>query len=116
MEEEPVLLPTNESALDAFVAQVTREYELPEGMDTYDMIATMILHLPTTKAFQTKSYFGHGVLKSMANQVAFKKLEEFRKIREAKEQESKELEATKATTEAQANGDTDVETIPNSGI
>lgn len=83
--ETEVQLPTTEEGLDSFVAEITELYNLPEGDDTYDAIATMVLHLPQTKAYSTLAYFGHAVLKSMANQVAFKKLKELKKKREDKE-------------------------------
>lgn len=87
--ELEVLLPTTVAALDEFVASITTEYGLPEGDDTYDAIATMILHLPHTKAYALRSYFGHGVLKSMANRAAYDKLTELRERREAKAAEEK---------------------------
>jgi len=84
-QNQEVLLPTTEEGLDHFVASLVEDYELPNTDDTYDAIATMILHLPQTKAFMPRSYFGHGVLKSMANKVAFEKLKIFRDRREAAE-------------------------------
>lgn len=87
--EVEVLLPTDLSALDAFVESITQEFKLPAGDDTYDAIATMILHLPQTRAYALRSYFGNGVLKSLANQAAYTRLQEFRKKREEKEQEAK---------------------------
>lgn len=90
MSEEECLLPTTEEQLDVFVASLIKEYALPEGDDTYDAIATMILHLPHTKAYATRSYFGNGVLKSMANRAAYNRLRELAKRREAKELDEKQ--------------------------
>jgi hypothetical protein len=87
--ETEVLLPTTTEALDTFVASITQEYGLPEGDDTYDAIATMILHLPHTKAYAPRSHFGNGVLKSLANKAAYDKLTEFREKRLKKEAEEK---------------------------
>lgn len=81
-----VLIPTSVADLDLFVAALIDEFKLPEGDDTYDAIATMILHLPGTVAYKEMSYFGHGVLKSMANKAAYTKLQEFAAKRKAKEE------------------------------
>ena len=90
--EKLVALPTDIPALDAFVASIIGEYALPPGDDTYDMIATMIMHLPQTKAFMPRSYFGYGVYKSMANKAAYTKLREFAQAREEKEMAEKKKE------------------------
>jgi hypothetical protein len=86
-----VMLPQNVEALDQFVSEIIYEYKLPEGEDTYDAIATMIMHLNHTTAYATKKYFADGVRKSLANKAAYEKLCEFREKREAakKEQEAK---------------------------
>ncbi len=81
--EQSVSLPKTTEHLDCFVADIIQEFDLPPGDDTYDTIATMILHLPQTTAFKEKSYFGHAVWKSLANKAAYDKLTEFRKKREA---------------------------------
>lgn len=92
MNEPEVLLPTDVPALDAFVASIVDEFKLPEGDDTYDSIATMILHLPQTKAYMPRSYFGNGVLKALANRAAYTKLQEFaQKRKEAEEKEKAKL-------------------------
>lgn len=95
--EELVLLPTTQVELDEFVASITDEFGLPPGIDTYDSIATAILHMPNTKAYAPRWVFGHGVLKAMANAAAYTKLEEFRRAREAKAVAEKEkMEAERA--------------------
>lgn len=92
--EELFLLPTTPESLDEFVAAISKQYELPNTENTYDTIATMILHLPQTKVLMPKSYFGHGVLKAIANRVAYDKLQIFRENREA--QAKKQQEETQA--------------------
>lgn len=87
--DNEVLLPVTETLLDDFVKSLTEEFSLPDGDDTYDAIATMILHLPQTKAYMPRSYFGNGVLKSMANRAAYGKLKELKARRDAKEEEEK---------------------------
>lgn len=81
-------LPTSVDELDIFVDLLIKDYALPPGDDTYDVVATMILHLPQTKAFMPRSYFGNGVYKSLANQAAFTRLGEIRQRRDAQEQEA----------------------------
>ena len=90
MNEELVLLPTTVEELDEFVKSLTEQYALPGGDDTYDAIATMIMHLPHTAAKAPRSHFGHGVLKSMANKAAFTRLQEFAKKREEKKKQEEE--------------------------
>lgn len=89
--QDEVLLPTNEADLDAFVASIIDQFKLPPGDDTYDAIATMIMHLPNTRAYATRAYFGNGVLKSMANKAAYAKLMGFQKKRMEADQAEKEL-------------------------
>lgn len=79
------LLPQTEKQLNLFIDQIVRDYALPDNDDTYDAIATMILHLPQGKCYVPKDYFGHSVLKSIANQVAYKRLGELKKTRDMKQ-------------------------------
>lgn len=101
--EVECLLPTTAEALDEFVDVITKEYELPPGDDTYDAIATMILHLPQTRAFMPHSYFGHGVLKSMANKAAFDKLQGFA-IKRKEAEEKKKAALSLVPTEVETVG------------
>ena len=90
-EKEPeIRLPQTELELDEFVQSIIDEFKLPSGDDTYDAIATMIMHLPQTKAYVPRSYFGHGVYKAMANRAAYYRLMEIKKRRDAKEKVEKE--------------------------
>jgi hypothetical protein len=84
----PELLPTNVPDLDLFVASIIESFSLPNTDDTYDMIATMIMHMPQTACRAPKRYFGESVLKGMANQAAYKKLAEFRHKREEEAREA----------------------------
>ena len=81
-QEEQVQFPTTQEGLDAFVAKIVTKYNLPNTDDTYDNIATMIMHVPASCCKAPLSYFGESVLKSMANKVAFDKLKEFRDKRD----------------------------------
>ena len=103
-EEKEVLLPTSEAELDAFVASITEEYKLPAGEDTYDAIATMILHLKSHVAYVPRSYFGNGVLRSMANKAAYEKLRQFgMKRQEAEEKQKAELSLVPKESEPVGN-------------
>jgi hypothetical protein len=108
--ELEVLLPTTAKDLDSFVASLIEEFGLPEGDDTYDMVATQILHLPLTRARAPRSYFANGVLKSMANKAAFEKLQEFKQKRDRAEQDRKNSELKLVQSEQAPAG---VEPIQN---
>lgn len=84
--EREVPLPVTEEGLDRFVAEITKKFGLPSSDDTYDAIATMIMHLDHRIAFVKPSYFGHGVLKAMANQAAYGRLRILAEKRKAKEE------------------------------
>ena len=78
---EEVELPRTVPALDMWVESICNDFELENNDDTYEMIATTIMHMPMTRAVANKGHFGACVIKSLANQAAYKKLEEFRNKR-----------------------------------
>lgn len=86
-------LPRDPKELDTFVEEISAHYDLPRNDETYDAIATKMLHMPTeTYSAILKDpspaaffdYFGYGVLKMMANTAAWFKCEEFRQKRDEK--------------------------------
>lgn len=89
MTDQEVKLPTTVDELDSFVASITRDFSLPEGDDTYDAIATMIMHLDHRIAHMKPSYFGNGVLKMMANKAAYTRLRELAEKRNARAEAEK---------------------------
>ena len=93
--DEKELLPTSKELLDVFMDDVIRIYDLPDDEDTRDVICTMILHMNQNAAFAPKSYFGHAVLKSLANKAAWEKLEIYKHNRDAKARAKAEEEAAK---------------------
>ena len=95
--EKMVALPTDVAGLDRLVQLLVKKFKLPNTDDTYDAIATKIMHLPGHQAFVPLSYLGHSVWKMMANAASYTKLEEFRIKREKKHQ--KEIEKQKAEAE-----------------
>lgn len=88
------LLPQTTEALDTYVAEICQEFSLPTTDDTYDAIATMIMHIPPTAAKVPMRYFGESVQKSIANKAAYTKLAEFRNKRAAAESAAKQVETT----------------------
>lgn len=98
--EREVPLPITEEGLDRFVQDVTEKFGLPPGDDTYDAIATMIMHLDHRIAYVKPSYFGHGVLKSMANAAAYGKLRQLAQKRADKEQAEKAAQEQKPAQES----------------
>lgn len=90
---EPLIeLPTTAEGLDAFVAAITKQFGLPDTDDTYESIATLILHMPQSSCAAPLSFFGNSVKKSMANAVAYPKLQEFGQKRHDAAQAAKQVE------------------------
>jgi hypothetical protein len=99
--EEMRPLPRTVEELDALVARVVKNYNLPEGDDSYDSIVTAILHMPQTAANAKDRYFGEYVWKLLANKAAWIKSEEFKAKRAAAAKaEAARLNAEKAAEEA----------------
>jgi hypothetical protein len=94
-ENEPeILLPRTPEALDELVQIITAKFDLPPGDETYEAVATMIMHIPAQRAYAPLAYFGNGVLKSMANAAAYQRLGEIAKRRaERKKAEQENLSA-----------------------
>lgn len=110
---DDVLLPTSETALDQFVSDVCAKFNLPTHDDTYDAIATMIMHMPHTKAYAPLAYFGNGVLKSMANRAAYNRLRTLAEKRKAAE-EAKEKEKAALTLVPQEPNAANEQPVQNS--
>lgn len=77
MNELEVMLPQTVAELDVFVATIATEFSLPNTDDTYEAIATLIMHMPPSVCTAPKSYFANSVRKSIANLAAYTKLREF---------------------------------------
>ena len=115
---EPLIdLPTSVDDLNDFVSDIINsDPRIPNTEDTYDNIATMLMHLNQNVAKAPLSYFVNGVLKSLANKAAFTKLAEFRDNRAKKvEEEKTKAELTLVKTEATQPGiQASVESVQNS--
>lgn len=82
------LLPQTVEDLTKFVNSIAEEYALPDSDDTYEAVATLIMHMPPNNCFAPRSFFGDSIRKSIANRAAYTKLEEFaRKRKEARLQQ-----------------------------
>lgn len=100
-EDTECLLPQTGEALDRFVADLIETFSLPPGDDTYDMVATAILHMDQSKAKAAPSYFANKIRKAIANRAAWVKIEEFRVKRET---EKKNAELKLVPPEADSAG------------
>lgn len=74
----PVKLPIGMTAFDTFAEDILKRYNLPDKNDYRNAIATMILHMGPQKNFQSPRYFAKAILKSMANQIAYEKIQQFK--------------------------------------
>lgn len=90
--DELTLLPQSVAELDTYVSEICKEFNLPETDDTYDSIATMIMHVPPSAAKVPMRFFGESVQKSIANKAAYTKLREFSAKREAAAEAAKQVE------------------------
>lgn len=92
-------LPLSVPELDAYVEELCTEFDLPRTDDTYENVATMLMHAPPSVCKAPMRFFGESVKKSIVNQAAYAKLEEFRNKRAQKaanEKQKSELQAKQA--------------------
>lgn len=73
----PVPLPISTEELDTFVANIVSVGNLPNTDDTYESIATLIMHMNQGVAEAPIKFFIDSVNKSRANAAAYAKLREF---------------------------------------
>ena len=90
--EIPQLLPQTVADLDIFVLEIAEEFNLPNTDDTYESIATAIMHVNPNISKAPKAFFAAQVQKSIANKAAFEKLREFNAARKALELAKKAAE------------------------
>lgn len=83
----PIRLPAGTPQLDAFIKSILKTYNLPDKPSYYQAVATMIMHLPPTQHRASKRFFAKSIMKAMANEIAYGKIQE---IRDA-EKKSEEL-------------------------
>lgn len=83
----PSPLPVGASALKAFTDDILDSHNIPNNPSYHHAVATMIMHLGPTVHRKPKAYFARAVIKAMANQVAYAR------IQELKDEEKKSDEA-----------------------
>lgn len=95
-------LPLNIAELDQYVNDLCEAFDLPKTDDTYENICTMMLHAPPSVCKAPMRFFGESVKKSIVNQAAYTKLEEFRNKRSQKDREQKQKSEMQAAIPNQA--------------
>jgi len=77
----PSKLPLGMQDFDQFVESIISIYGFPDD-DTYrGAIATMIMHLDPLVTYKRKSWFAASIRKSMANQIAYAKLQQYKETK-----------------------------------
>jgi hypothetical protein len=71
-----------ETDLKALVEHLHDEWSFSISDDTYEAVATTILHAPPDMGRLDSEYIGNRVAKMLANQIAFNKLNEIKTKRE----------------------------------
>lgn len=87
----PTKLPQGMTEFNTWADDILDIYNMPNNDSTKFALATAVMHLPATKAFVSKEYFGRILVKGAANQVVY-----------AVMQEAKERQAEKARQEQEA--------------
>lgn len=75
----PSKLPVGMDELDSFTSDILSTYHLPDKPSYRHAVANMIMHLGPTISHAPKSYFAKSIIKAMANQVAFEKIQQISK-------------------------------------
>lgn len=83
----PSKLPQGRTELLNFCKDIFDLYGFPLDRSYRHCIATMVLHLPPTKAKKSKHYFAVSVRKTIANQVAYAMVQEINKEAEKEDAE-----------------------------
>lgn len=85
----PSRLPQGMDALDKFILSILDTYDLPNKPSYFNAVATMVLHLPPTQHRASKRYFAKSIMKAIANEIAYGKIQD---IKAADEEAKKNLE------------------------
>lgn len=91
----PMLLPSGGSEFEKFYSFVINTYNLPDLPSYKQAIATMIMHMPADQHKAAPRIFAKSVMKAMANQVAYDKIQEIREKEAKDEQEQMEKDKAK---------------------
>ena len=92
----PSKLPTKGSKeFDEWSEDLFRSFDLPDNPSYRHAVASMILHLGPQTTSKAKSYFAISIRKAMANQIAFEKIQEYKKAEEKEAAPSEEVHGNK---------------------
>lgn len=80
----PHKLPVGGTEFDKFFDSIVETYDLPNLPSYKHAVATMIMHLGPLQHRVSKHYFYASIRKSMANQVAYDKIQEIKDAERAK--------------------------------
>lgn len=70
MASPKIKLPTTLKDFDKLVDTLVKKYKLEDRNHAAAVLSVAIRHLPSTQAYATLDYFGHYILKSIANHIA----------------------------------------------
>lgn len=90
----PTALPKGAEEFDEFAQSILSTYNIPDFPSYRRAIASMIMHLGPTMSHAPKSFFAKSIKKAMANEVAFNKIQQFKR----EEQELLDKNKPEATT------------------
>ena len=100
----PKKLPQPKLDLDAFCDQVIELAGVPNTLNNQHAVAAMIMHLDPTTDSKPIEFFVKSLKKSIANEMAYHKIQECKKL---------ELERLEKEKAAQDEGKTDAPAEPN---
>lgn len=76
----PVQLPVGNESLISFCDQLFDTYDLPNHPSYHHAVATMILQQSPVTDRMPPSFFARSIRKAMANEVAFARIQELKKM------------------------------------
>lgn len=85
-------LPRGTAEFETFSQSIIDIYNLPDLPSYRHAIASMIMHLPPTCHRASKRYFAKCVLKAMANEISYAKIQEYKEAMKKAEEAGETLE------------------------
>ena len=92
----PTALPREANELEALFDDVLFTYDIPNDPIYHHAMASLVMHLGPLTTRKSKRFFAHSVIKQIANQVAYDKIQEIKKEAMKREELAKQ-EATPPT-------------------
>lgn len=106
MMQFPSSLPQGVEELKSWSESIIDAYDVPNNASTHFSLATMILHLGQVEARKPKAYFGAGLRKAAANEVAAFVMQDL-KAKQKAAMEAAQKAAAPPTKPAEATGSTE---------